>query len=185
MNPYLHVFAEIGDVFAKIEAVAKFVDGGVALFQLADGRRSEEPSGECVFAHAGAGEREKFEETAWAEEIEVGGVEAGAYVDSLSGLSRSLPAIFDTGETAAIELYRALGFGAAAKRSGVEDGDCDKKYGEGEQQPGREGVSMKGEPGRGQGCHDDQEAKVTEAKVDLLEARDLAFAAAKAFFVLG
>ena len=80
------VFAEDGDVFAKIEAGAEFGDGCVALGELRDGRWGEEPGGEGVFSHAGAGEGEEFEEAGLSEEVEVGGVEAGMNVDARAGL---------------------------------------------------------------------------------------------------
>ena len=69
------VFAEDSDVFAKIEMPSKLGDGRVALLDLCDWRWSQEPCGKSVFAHAGAGEGEEFEETALPEEVEVGGVE--------------------------------------------------------------------------------------------------------------
>ncbi len=56
------VFAEDGHVFAKVQSVAKFGDGAVPLGDFVDGGRGEEPVGEGVFAHAGAGLGEKFEE---------------------------------------------------------------------------------------------------------------------------
>ena len=75
------VFADYGHVFAEGEAGSEFGDGGLAFEDVRDGGGGEEPVGEGLFAHAGAGLREKFEEAGGAEEVEVGGVEVGGDVD--------------------------------------------------------------------------------------------------------
>jgi hypothetical protein len=91
------VFPKDGDVFAKIEAAAEFGNGGVTLEELWNWRGGEQPCSEGVFAHASAGEREELEEAAGAEEVKVGGVEAGVGVDALACLAGSNPAVLDAG----------------------------------------------------------------------------------------
>jgi hypothetical protein len=110
----LEIFAKDGYLFAEVEAGAKFGECGVALLEVGNGGWREEPRGEGIFAHAGAGEREEFEETAGAEEVEIGGVEAGVGVDAFAGLASARPAVFDAGEALAVEVYGAFGAGAAA-----------------------------------------------------------------------
>ncbi len=102
MDADLEVFSEDCDLFAEVESAAKFGDGGVALGELRDGRGRKEPCGESLFSHPCAREGEELEEAAGAEEVEVGGIEAGVSVDVLTGLMRAglaglRPAIFDAG----------------------------------------------------------------------------------------
>ncbi len=127
MDAYLEVFAKDRYVFAEIEARAELGDGCVALFDLLDGRWSEEPGAESVFAHASAREGEKLEEARFAEEIEIGGVEAGVDVDAvrLAG-PVPMPAVFDAGEAFAIEVDGTFGAGSVAEDFCVEDGDGDE-----------------------------------------------------------
>ena len=134
MDADLEILAEDGDVFTKIEMVAEIVDGSLTLKKFRHRRRGEEPGGKGVFAHAGAGEGEEFEETAGTEEVEVGGVEAGVKVDALAGLTGAYPAIFDACETVAVKVDRSFGAGALSQNIGVEDCNCEEQ-GESEEEP--------------------------------------------------
>jgi hypothetical protein len=128
VDAYFDVFAEDGDVLAKIEPVAEFRDGGVTLDDLGDGRGRQEPRGEGVFAHSRAGEGEEFEEAASPEEIQVGGVEAGMNINALSGLASANPAVFDAGEAVAIELDGAFCAGTLAQHLCMKDGNYEKQW---------------------------------------------------------
>lgn len=123
MNANFEIFsgdwAEDGDVFAEVEPAAELSDGCVALGELRDGRGREEPCSKSVFSDAGAGERQEFEEAALSEEVEVSGIEAGMNVDAVPGLSGAWiawvnPAIFDAGESFAIEVDGTFGARALA-----------------------------------------------------------------------
>jgi len=87
----------------------------------------EKPCGEGVFAHAGAGEREKFEEARGTEEIEISGVEAGMNVDAVAGLAGAGPAVFDAGDAFAVEVGGSFGAGPLAKDLRMGDSD-DEEY---------------------------------------------------------
>ena len=126
MDADFEVVAEDGGIFPEIEMGAEFGNCCVALCELCYGRWGEEPCGESVFSHAGAGEGEEFEETTAAKEVEVRGIETGMNVNAFACLAGAYPAIFDSGETAAVEGYSSLGTGALVQDSGVQDRDCEE-----------------------------------------------------------
>ena len=132
----LFFFAGDGHVFAEVQPVAKFGDGGVAVGDCSDRKRTEEPVCKGVFAHAGAGLGEKLEEAAGSEEIEIGRVEAGLGVGPLCLLAIADPAIFDAGEAFAVDSGRAFSKGPFTENLCMIGSDRDK-CGEGEQQPPR------------------------------------------------
>jgi hypothetical protein len=194
VDSYLEVFAEDGHIFAKIEAVAEFVDGCVAFGDLCDRGWRQQPCGECVFAYASASEGEKLEEAALAEEIEIGGVEAGVDVDACagpadsglvdSGLVQGDPAVFDAGEAVAIEVDGAFGAGSPSQDPGMKDSNCEKHQKSKKQPPWGESIAMEGKPGCDQRGDDYEEAKISEADMEFFEVRYLGLADLLAFFVL-
>jgi hypothetical protein len=124
------VFAEDCYFLTETKAVAKFGDCCVALDELRNRRWGQEPISESIFAHAGAGEGEKFEEAGLAKEVEVSSVETRVNVDSDSrsglasiGLVQVNPAIFDSSESVAIEIDGAFGAGALARNLCMKDRD--------------------------------------------------------------
>ena len=74
--------------------------------------------GQGLFAHAGAGLGQKFEEAAGAEEVEVGGVEMGGDIDGCGLLAVADPAVFDAGDAFAVEVCGSFGLGSFAEDSG-------------------------------------------------------------------
>jgi hypothetical protein len=161
----------------------------LALGELHDGRWRQEPGNEGVLSHSGAGEGEEFEETAGAEEIEVGSVETGVDVAAREGLiyggvAGVKPAILDAGESFAVEVCGALGTGVLAKNFCMEDGDCEKHYGSEQQPPYGESIAVEREPSSDQCYYDDKKAQISEAAVKFFEVCDLSFAGLLALLVL-
>jgi hypothetical protein len=109
MYPYFEVVAEDAEIFAEVEAGAKLGDSNLALQELLDRRGIEEPRSKSVFSHASSAEGEKLKQAGGAEEVEIGGVEAGMDINVGSRLARARPAIFYAGEASAIEVDGALG----------------------------------------------------------------------------
>lgn len=107
---------------AEVEAVAEVGDGLVTQIDGFDRGWVEEPVGQGVFAHTGAGEGEELEQAAMAEEIEVGGVEMIGDVEALATSADAAPFVFDTRKALAVELGAALGYRLQIKDFGVEDG---------------------------------------------------------------
>ena len=80
------------------------------------------------------------------------------------------PAIFDAGESVAIEVDGTFGACALAQYLCVEDGDHEEHC-KGEQQPPRrKGVAVEREPGGDQGCDDDEKADISEAAVHVFQS---------------
>jgi hypothetical protein len=96
---------------------------------------------------------------------------------------RVKPAILDAGEAFAIEVDGALGTCAIAQYFCVEDCDREEDHESKEEPPRREGVAMERKPSRYEGCGDDEEANISEAKVRLLMAHNLHLASLLALFV--
>jgi hypothetical protein len=136
MYPYFEVVAEDAEIFAEVEAGAKLGDSSLALQELLDRRGIEEPRSKSVFSHASSAEGEKLKQAGGAEEVEIGGVEAGMDINVGSRLARARPAIFYAGEAVAIEVDGTLGAGAALQEPGVENGD-DEKECNGKEEPPR------------------------------------------------
>jgi hypothetical protein len=122
VNGWHRSLAGHGHGLAKVEAVAEVGDGLVTEADDLDCGRVEEPVGQSVFAHAGAGQREELEKAALSEEIEVGGVEVIRDVEALAASADAAPLVFDTGKALAVEFGTALGYRLQIKDFGVEDG---------------------------------------------------------------
>jgi len=94
------------------------------------------------------------------------------------------PAVFDAGETFAVDVDGALGAGAFAENVRVNDRCCHEERCGSDQPPGGEGVSLEGEPGQGEGCEDEEEAEVAEAEMDRFEVSYLLLTGLLALAVL-
>ena len=98
-------------------------------------------------------------------------------VDAFAGLARAglvrvNPAIFDSGQSFAIEVDGTFGACALAQHFCVEDGNREEYY-ESEKQPPRgEGVAMKREPGGDQRCDHQKKADISQAAMDFFEVSD-------------
>ena len=94
------------------------------------------------------------------------------------------PAIFDAGESLAIEVDGTFGAGAIAQDPRVKDGDREEDREGEEQPPRREGITMEREPCSDQCCDDDEKAEISEAEVRVFKVRNLHLAGLLALSVL-
>ena len=99
-------------------------------------------------------------------------------------LVRAGPAVFDAGETFAVDVDGALGAGAFAENTRVNDRSDEKEDCRDEKPPRGEGVSLEGEPGEDERCEDEEEAEVSEAEMDRFEVRYLLLTGLLALAVL-
>jgi len=61
-------------------------------------------------AHAGACGGEKFEQSAAAKQIEIGGIHVMRVVEAIARLSRTRPAVFDSSQSPLAKGCAALGY---------------------------------------------------------------------------
>ena len=103
------IFAKHGQIFAQIQLITEFRDACMPLANLLNGRRHEQPIRERVFSHASAGRGEKLEQSAFAENIEIGGINVMGIVETIASATQIVPAAFNTCQTIAVKIDRALG----------------------------------------------------------------------------
>ena len=102
MDPDFGIFPQDCQVFGEIELRPQFSHRKLPLPDLIEGRRREQPLRQCFFTHASARRRQQFEQTAPAEQVEVGGIDMVRIVETLSGLSRARPLVSHPGQSLAI-----------------------------------------------------------------------------------
>ena len=102
MDPDFGIFPQYGQVFGEIELRPQFSHRKLPLPDLIEGRRREQPLRQCFLTHSSARRRQQFEQTAPAEQVEVGGIDMVRIVETLSGLSRARPLVSHPGQSLAI-----------------------------------------------------------------------------------
>src|SRR5579863_7198078 len=126
MHAYGSVFTQHRQVLAQIELIAELDHCRMPLADLVNRRGREQPFCECVFSHARARGREKLEQAALAEQIEVGGIHVMRVIEAFASFSEGFPAIFDAGESVLVKSDRTLRQVASPKNSGMIRGDRDE-----------------------------------------------------------
>jgi len=86
-TPTLASSPRIAKSSLKIELIAQFAQSSMPLCDLVNRRRREQPVRQGFLAHAGACGGEKFEQSAAAKQIEIGGIHVMRVVEAIARLS--------------------------------------------------------------------------------------------------
>ncbi|MGB2887582.1 MAG: hypothetical protein WBC04_07810 [Candidatus Acidiferrales bacterium] len=121
-----NVGTEDRQVLSQIESLPQFGDGRVTLGDVVNWGGHQKPVREAVFAHPGSRDREKLEQPAAAEKVEVGGVNMIRIGEAATGCAGACPAIFDSGQASLIECLGPFGASARANHAIVDDDQCQK-----------------------------------------------------------
>jgi len=155
----------------------------MALPDLLDRRRREQPLRKPLFTHASSRRGKQLEQTAPTEQVKIRGVDMMRIVEALSGLPGAGPAIGNAGEPVAIE-----GGGALRQISGSQNPrmiyrDPDEQD-RGHNQPGgREPVFVKRRPSYRKPGHEQRQPKVAKTDMNFLVASDSSFAVLETLLV--
>ena len=171
MDPDFGIFPQYRQVFGEIKLRPQFSDRQLPLPDLIECRRREQPLRQCFLTHASARRRQQFEQTAPAEQIEVGGINMVRIVEALSGLSRARPLVSHPGQSLAIVGGSTLRQVESPQDLRMISRDRNEEQ-RGREQPGeREHLPAERHPGHGCGHNHQRQTKVSESNVNFLLPR--------------
>src|SRR6185437_5859021 len=100
----LALAAQHRDALSQIQAIAQVENASVPLSDLSGRRRRQQPLRKGLLPHPGPGRAEQLEETSFAKEVQIGGVDVMEVAESLSPVAAAGPSVFEASQPSSIEL---------------------------------------------------------------------------------
>ena len=141
-----HLLAEDGQVLSEIEVGRQRLHGLLPRAHRRGIRRSEEPGGQRVLAHARPRGAEQLEQRALAEEVEVAGVRMVGVAKARPGAAHARPLSIEAREPALVERDDPLGPSAAPADPRVNSEQGREGQGGRHQPPRRQPAGAEGQP---------------------------------------
>jgi hypothetical protein len=181
-----NIFANDGEIFAKIEIVAQFIDCCLTLCNLVRRRGRREPLRQHLLTRPRASLREQLKKRIVAEYVEIDGVGMGIAELGIDAIGLGChPAIFDTRKATLVKTCCALCLASEGSHCFVTSDEDDEDYDRNKDPPSGEGVRPGGEPHDYEKHNAGYEAYVTDAVVQsfvVLDPGIAGFEASSVFF---